>query len=120
MRTAWRVAMIVLTAAGGLYAQVDPAVLRARDAAIRAFHDSPSLGRFSDAGVAITEATGWHTLDRPDPTPKNHEFELMKARLAAGVVVSKSIVPTPSRFSSPTSRVTLAMLPRRSAVLFPP
>jgi hypothetical protein len=104
--------MVVLTAAGGLYAQANPELLRARDDAVRAFHDSPSLGRFSHAGVAIMQASDRYTLDRPDPSPpKNHEFELMKARLAAGVVVSRSIVPTPSPFAIPTSRVTLAMLP---------
>lgn len=113
MSTLSRVALLVIGAVGALSAQGDPLVGR-RDAAIQAFHDSPSLTRFSDAGVAITEASDGYPFDRPnaDRLVKHREFEAMKARLAAGIVVSTATLPaTSSTFSSPTPRVTLAMLP---------
>jgi hypothetical protein len=112
MRVVTRVAVAVLVAASGLYAQAGPESVQARDAAIRAFRDSPSLSRFSDAGIAIRDASRWPGVDDPSPSrpPRNRDFEAMKATLAAGVVVSPSALSGMS-LSSPHKRVTLAMLP---------
>lgn len=124
MRIASSVAIAVLMAAGGVYAQ-DYAQARAdfraqmskeRDAAIRTFQESPSLGRFSEIGTTIMMASGWldestRTYQITDLPPKYPDFEKMKAQLAAGVIVSTSAIPAPSGFEDGKERVTLAMLP---------
>jgi hypothetical protein len=127
MSTALRAAVLVVMAAASLRAQPDPETLRTRDAAVQAFRDSPSLGRFSDAGLAITGASGWRAFDGPSPSrpPRNRDFDAMKARLADGIVVSTSVLPSPSSsFDLPPERI-MAMLPavrpsffRRDEALF--
>ncbi|HUQ87120.1 MAG TPA: hypothetical protein VM096_06145 [Vicinamibacterales bacterium] len=128
MRIASGVVIAVL-AASGLRAQDSQGdaqyraeMSKERDTAIRAFHNSPSLERFSEAGTAIMTASGWlNATDRKesDLPPKHPEFEKMKARLAAGIVVPASALPAPPAFSDRTDRVTLAMLPAIRPSFFP-
>jgi hypothetical protein len=112
MRIASRIALVVLSSVCGLHAQANPENIQTRDAAIRAFNESPSLSRFSEAGVAIMEASGFRGPDLPvAKLPKNRAFEAMKAKLATGIVVAAPIMAE-GPFDSPTKRVTLAMLPQ--------
>jgi hypothetical protein len=123
MNTPSRVAISIAIAAVGLHAQIDPESVRQRDAAIKAFRESPSLAAFSAAGEAIMAASNWRQVDDANPRPpaKDREFEAMKATLAAGVVVSTSALPPLSPpVSSPNERVKLTMLPAVRPSFFKP
>ena len=91
MKVASGVAIAVLITA------FQPELDKQRDEAIRAFQDSPSLGRFSKAGLAIMNASDWaNARDRKegDLPPAHPEFEKMKARLMANGYRFDSLVET--------------------------
>jgi len=107
MKIASGVAIAVLMTA------FQPELDKQRDEAIRTFQDSPCLGRFSEAGIAIMNASDWaNARDRKedDLPPAHPEFEKMKARLATGVMVSMSAIQPPSEWDVPEGD-TMASLP---------